>query len=148
MTPQLFALVCIVSSHYGLDPYRVAAVVEVESAWNASATGRLGEQGLLQLRPEFYSRPGYDLKNPVDNLLLGVPELAIHKKRCAHKKNGTWVVCHNRGRTGAAKLSDASRDGYVKKVEKAYAKIKAAAAPTSPNKLQCAGRALASTNPN
>ena len=40
------------SVRHDVDPFLVAAVIEVESGWNASAESAAGAQGLMQLMPE------------------------------------------------------------------------------------------------
>lgn len=40
------------ASEHGVDPYLVAAVIQSESGWDASATSHKGAQGLMQVMPQ------------------------------------------------------------------------------------------------
>jgi len=72
-------LIYQMASRYKLNPYLVAAVVQVESAFNPRAISRKGARGLMQLLPETARRFGLprkkDLFNPQKNLEAGVKYL-------------------------------------------------------------------------
>ena len=73
---------------HGVDPYLVAAVIETESGWDASAQSDRGAQGLMQLMPEtahdmvykgLVDGTAYDVNNlldPATNIELGCAYLA------------------------------------------------------------------------
>ena len=73
---------------HGVDPYLVAAVIETESGWDASAQSDRGAQGLMQLMPEtahdmvykgLVDGTAYDAGNlldPATNIELGCAYLA------------------------------------------------------------------------
>ena len=73
---------------HGVDPYLVAAVIETESGWDASAQSDRGAQGLMQLMPEtahdmvykgLVDGADYDANNlldPATNIELGCAYLA------------------------------------------------------------------------
>ena len=73
---------------HGVDPYLVAAVIETESGWDASAQSDRGAQGLMQLMPEtahdmvykgLVDGTAYDANNlldPATNIELGCAYLA------------------------------------------------------------------------
>ena len=67
------------AERYKLNPYVVAAVVQVESAFNPRAISRKGARGLMQLLPATARRFGLqrkkDLFNPQKNLEAGVKYL-------------------------------------------------------------------------
>lgn len=72
-------LIYQMASRYKLNPYLVAAVVQVESAFNPRAISRKGARGLMQLLPETARRFGLprkkDLFNPKKNLEAGIKYL-------------------------------------------------------------------------
>ena len=69
-------LIYEMAGRYKLNPYLVAAVVQVESAFNPRALSPKGARGLMQLLPETARRFGLqrkkDLFNPAKNLEAGV----------------------------------------------------------------------------
>lgn len=102
---------------YGVNGDIAVAVAQVESNLNPVMVGDLGEVGLYQLRPEYVQ--GYTAKqllNPETNIKVGVKMLADDMKSCKHKKNHTWVICHNLGRTGASKVKYPELFPYYKKI--------------------------------
>ncbi len=72
-------LIYQMASRYKLNPYLVAAVVQVESAFNPRAISRKGARGLMQLLPATARRFGLprkkDLFNPQKNLEAGIKYL-------------------------------------------------------------------------
>ena len=69
-------LIYKVAGRYKVNPYLIAAVVQVESAFNPRARSRKGARGLMQLLPETARRFGLqrkkDLFNPAKNLEAGI----------------------------------------------------------------------------
>jgi soluble lytic murein transglycosylase-like protein len=69
-------LIYEMAGRYKLNPYLVAAVVQVESAFNPRALSRKGARGLMQLLPETARRFGLqrkkDLFDPAKNLEAGI----------------------------------------------------------------------------
>lgn len=68
------------AQQYDLDPYLIAALIQVESKWNIEAVSSKGATGLMQLMPEtaawISEQSGIhyqidDLKDPVLNIMLG-----------------------------------------------------------------------------
>lgn len=63
---------------YGLDPYLVHAVVQVESGYNASAISSAGAIGLMQLMPETARRFGVTSRtSPEENVMGGARYLKL-----------------------------------------------------------------------
>lgn len=113
----LVALVAALSREYGLEPADVNAIIQVESKWDASAVGQLGEIGLLQLRPEYFP---INTHTPIEaQLRIGIRHLSAIKARCPHREGLDWVICHNVGIKGALKFKHPSKFIYVKKVKEA-----------------------------
>lgn len=68
-------LIYEMAGRYAINPYVVAAIVQVESDFNPRAVSRKGARGLMQLLPETASRFGMrkrDLFNPAKNLEAGI----------------------------------------------------------------------------
>jgi len=128
MTQILLKLVFCTAQASGVSPYIVASVIQVESSWRTDAVGGVGEQGLAQLRPEFFDH--VDLLDPEENIRLAVLHMADIKTRCSslNERAGwkrAWVICHNTGVTGAHRLKEPENFGYLQRVRKAYNEYKA-----------------------
>lgn len=81
--PQFQQLVIDAARRHRLDPRLLAAVIQVESEWDAAALGSYGELGLMQILPStgaFLAKLAhldkYDLTDPATNLHLGAGYLA------------------------------------------------------------------------
>ena len=71
-------IITAVSRQNGVDPGLVAAIIEVESGFEAAARSPMGAMGLMQLMPETAVR--YSLVNPYDpvaNIEAGTRHLAL-----------------------------------------------------------------------
>ena len=139
MTQVVIQLIASYSLLYGVDPNLVLAVAQHESKMNTHAVGQLGELGLMQLRPEYFSNDckqskvkpatatshgcGEELFLPEVNLEIGVRNLAYLQKSCVHKENGTYIICHNLGLKGGARIKNAKGQTYYKLVMIEYGKI-------------------------
>jgi soluble lytic murein transglycosylase-like protein len=70
------SLIYEMAGRYAVNPYLVAAVVQVESAFNPRALSNKGARGLMQLLPETARRFGLqrkkDLFDPAKNLEAGI----------------------------------------------------------------------------
>jgi soluble lytic murein transglycosylase-like protein len=118
MTPFILkALFCSATSA-GVDPYAAAALIRVESNWNPSAVGSVGELGYFQLRPEFFTQVG--LLDPFKNMDIALAHLKHLKQKCKHTLDKTWVVCHNLGVKGGSKIQNAKAQSYYKKFRSFY----------------------------
>lgn len=78
----------------GIDPAVALAVVSVESNFNPTAVGPVGELGLFQIRV-----PRYEDKylQPKINIREGVRRLVYWKRNCPSQDGLTWVICYNQG---------------------------------------------------
>jgi soluble lytic murein transglycosylase len=100
----LLSLVITYSNYYGIDPYISLAVIKTESQFKYNAVGQLGEIGLFQLRPEYFTHyKKTDLFNPEINIKLGIKHLARKKLKCKYHVDNTYVLCYNLGIAGAKK---------------------------------------------
>lgn len=114
----IISLITFYSSINGVSPKVAVAVVEHESTFNVNAVGKLNEQGLFQLRPEFYSEYTIkQLRDPILNIQLGVKKLKEVKKTCVHQHDIEWLVCFNYGNTNAKKVKHPSLTSYVKNIK-------------------------------
>jgi hypothetical protein len=122
---ELLTTILIASSAQNVDPYLVAAVVQVESQFNANRVGDLGEIGLMQLRPEYFSKENPQrLFNPRRNIEIGVRYLKEVQAHCKYKSAHTFVVCYNAGITGGSRLLRPKEFAYYLKIDKAYSEMK------------------------
>jgi|GEM_PF-1675201 len=122
---DLLTAIVIASSAQHADPYLVAAVVETESKFDSRKVGSLGEIGLMQLRPEYFSKSHpKSLFNPQFNLDVGIRYLKQVEQSCVHKAALTYLVCYNAGITGGSNLRRPTSFPYYLKVRSAYFKLK------------------------
>lgn len=145
MTPlkmTLLKLIAITANEQGLDPALMAGIVSVESKFNPQATGTIGERGLFQLHPVFF--PNKNNYNACINIENAVSYLKSIKPRCKEflKAPHQWIICHNRGVTGAKRMKDPINDEYYKKVLQARERYKDIFQPT-----HAVGKALLSGSP-
>lgn len=106
------------SARYQMEPELIAAVIQVESGFKAEAVGLLGEQGLMQLRPEYFGRFRPDQWEL--SLEAGVRHMAKLKASCPHREANTFVVCHNLGIKRAGRIQFPRDQTYYKRVMGAY----------------------------
>jgi len=119
MTLLITGLINFWAPIMNVDPHVALAVVEHESHFNPDAIGKLNEQGLFQLRPEFFKQ--YTLKqlrDPYTNISVGLQYLAKMKKECIHKKDITYLICFNAGKSGARKIKHPELFSYVKAIKR------------------------------
>lgn len=142
----LLNLITTYSLLYGVDPRMVMSIVQLESRFNTFAVGQHGELGLMQLRPEYFSKScqknfqpnvktpesvkikkipcGQELFLAEENLKIGIQNLKKVMQSCAHKKDGTWVLCHNLGVKGASRIKHPKEFAYYKEVMRNYQAFK------------------------
>ena len=120
MLPNVVNLIGLYSSILNFDASVALAVAKVESNLNPDAIGSLGEIGLYQIRPEY--NPSYTKENLFDvhsNIILGIKKLREERKLCPLKTSDLdYLICYNRGRSGASKVKNPSQDKYLNKVRK------------------------------
>lgn len=75
MIDVLLALIALVSAHVDIDHRVIAAVVQIESDWNASAVSLAGAVGLMQIMP-FESGPAFADRPTAEE--LAAPHINIH----------------------------------------------------------------------
>ena len=100
-------LITFESQWYGMDPFRVTAIIQIESGWKARKKSVTNDYGLMQVHvarrgsSNFYGREK-ELYDPRTNIREGVRILAMwkqyHKTHCrddhpfvAHYKWGKYV---------------------------------------------------------
>lgn len=120
MSAAILTWILYYCSIYKVDPVLVQAMVQYESSGDNSKVGKLGEIGLLQLRPEYF---GTKIKDPKKNIEMGVKHLAYLQDTCIHKADATFIVCYNVGVAGAKKITHPKKFIYYKEVMKKYQKI-------------------------
>ncbi len=117
---------------YHLEPEFIAAIIDVESRWNARAVSDKGAQGLMQLMPATARRFGaFDPLDPEQNIAGGTRYLTalmwefhgdMRMVAAAYYAGDGWV--------GARQLNYRNRDvvTYVESIRDHYLKRKASAA--------------------
>ena len=120
----LLKIIITLSNSNNIDPALVAGLVYVESRFDPTATGTIGERGLMRLHPSYFPDP--TLYDPRRNLEVGIKSLKDLKRRCSGLSTApfSWIVCHNRGVSGAKRLKDITNDRYYKEVVKARERYK------------------------
>lgn len=113
ITSKIALAILIASNTFGIRPEIIRAIIKVESSGRPTATGSLGEVGLMQLRPEFHECATYDV---LENVLCGTKYLKALKKRHGARHPESWFVFFN---TGPNKhLDNPKLTRYYKKVTK------------------------------
>lgn len=120
LTEALASWFLFVCSHYNVDPLMASAIISVESGGNATKIGKLGEVGLMQIRPEYQSMPKNLLMLPAINVMVGAREMSKAKQQCKHQEDFTWVVCYNYGIAGGNKVKYPKKTEYYNKIMKVY----------------------------
>lgn len=93
MNQIILQLITSYSMLYNVDPKVTIAIVQQESSMNSMAVGSLGEIGLMQLRPEFFSesckasQPDSNFKKTKASLIAKAKSKAL-KARIASMKCG------------------------------------------------------------
>lgn len=125
MNTTIAMLIGYYSAIYGVDPNLALAVAKVESNFQVDAVGQAGEIGLFQILPSVYPQVKENfLFNTKHNIELGIKHLAWSKKHCKYKKQHMYVLCWNRGVTGASRMQKPTADAYYKKVMNTYREYK------------------------
>jgi soluble lytic murein transglycosylase-like protein len=121
-TLTIIALITFYAHKYNIAPAVAVAVAEQESQLDPNAVGLLNEQGVFQLRPEFFKNYTIkELRNPETNIKLGVQYLAKLKKSCVHKGDVEFLVCWNYGSSNARHVHHPELFPYVKEVKRRIA---------------------------
>lgn len=82
-----------VAARNGIDPDLAVAIAEVESHLNPKATGKLGEVGIFQLRPEYH---GQNIRDVRRNTEVAVAYLLELKDVCG-AYGDAFFICFNLG---------------------------------------------------
>lgn len=117
---NIIILILTLAPSYGVDPKVALAVAEVESGYNANATGGAGEIGLFQIMPAIAHKRGYTRKqllNPATNIRLGLTMIKEAQRDCVHKEGITYLVCYNYGIANAKRVKHPTKFPYVRKVK-------------------------------
>lgn len=124
MNELIASLILSNASFYGVDPLLVASIIKVESNYNANAVGAIGERGLMQLRPEFFSISKEMLSEPAINIAFGVRHLKYKMEACKHLGKAAFT-CYNTGGASGKKrtLAEATRSMYYVKVMKEHERL-------------------------
>lgn len=112
----IWAAITSLAQEHGIEPSLLRALIRVESNFNADAIGSKGERGLLQLRPQYFAITG----NALVDLETGVEHLKTIRQTCPHSESHTWIICHNLGVAGAARIKNPKAQTYYRKVMEAY----------------------------
>jgi len=130
MNPR--TLVLHYAALYHLEPEFIAAIIDVESGWNARAVSDQGAQGLMQLMPATAKRFGaFDPFDPEQNVAAGTRYLTalmwefhgdMRMVAAAYYAGDRWV--------GARQLNYRNGDviAYVESIRDHYLKRKTSAA--------------------
>lgn len=112
MTLLLSITIMIHSMTNGVNPQLVESIIQVESGFDSTKTGSIGEIGYLQIRKEYWQGP-LNLYEPELNIGVGVQMLSKLKRLKPHLGNH-YYVAWNLGPTGAKKFN---RKKPIKKFE-------------------------------
>lgn len=121
-----FAEQCVMhyADHYGVPPEFIAALIDVESRWNADAVSDKGAMGLMQLMPDTARRYGASHPfNVEENVAAGTRYVTVlmwefhgdlRLVAAAYYAGDRWI---NRGRPSYVNADVAA---YVEAVEQRY----------------------------
>lgn len=111
------------SKTYGVDPYTVLAIIQVETGatFDPNLVSTHGSIGLLQVLPstQKYMNISGNLKKPSINIKIGTKYLAYTQKRFGDELG---IVAYNQGEGNVKRGTYNTK--YLTKVNKALAKIK------------------------
>lgn len=107
-------------SRHGVEPNLLIAIAYTESRFKRLAVGKLGEVGLMQLRPQFFPGVTFNVANQME---LSAKYLSWLRHVCRHEGNKTWLVCWNAG--PSHKIRNLKKFSYYKKVMDAYRRLAA-----------------------
>ena len=115
------------SRQHAYDPIFLLAVIKTESAFNPNAIGKVGEIGLMQIKPDTAQwicdknnivwRGAGALKDPEYNLLIGSYYFQ-YLRRTLKSESFKYVTAYNMGINGLSKLNrvDKAENNYFKRV--------------------------------
>lgn len=100
----------------GIDPYISFKMAKIESSMNPTAISKTNDGGLFQLNRNFYRfhNPKW-IFIPETNIAIALHTLGKLKGKCKHTKDNLYVLCYNRGITGAYKIKKPLEQAYYKK---------------------------------
>lgn len=109
------------SKTYGVDPYTILAMIQIESNYNPNAVGSSNDTGLMQVLPatQKYMKIGGNLFNPSINIEIGSKYLAYNQKKFGEKLG---IVAYNQGEGNVRRGT--YKTHYLTKVESVKATIK------------------------
>ena len=119
----LKGIILAAAAKYNVCPYTIAALAKVESGFRPEAIGAIGEQGLLQLRPEYFGSAG-NLFDPRTNVFTAAKHLSKVKQHCPHQEFQSFVVCFNLGVRGASQIKEPLKQTYFIKFRRELATLK------------------------
>lgn len=105
---------------YGVDPYTILAMIQVESEYDPNEVGSSHDTGLLQILPatQKYMKISGDLFNPSINIEIGTKYLAYTQKRFG---NDLGIVAYNQGEGNVSRGTYNTK--YLTKVNKVLVTI-------------------------
>lgn len=117
MTLLLSITILINSMANGVDSQLVESIIKVESEFDSTKTGTIGEIGLMQIRKEYWQGP-LNLYEPELNIGVGTQMLS-KLKRLQPTLGKHYYVAWNLGATGAKRFNKKkhiSKFTYAEKV--------------------------------
>lgn len=102
-----------VATKEGVSPDLAVAIAKVESSFDTTKVGELGEIGLYQLRPEFHK---FNERDIAEQIRVAIKYLAYVKTRCYKKYQDAWFICFNTGPYRKHRIKRPKEFDYYKKV--------------------------------
>jgi len=123
LAPEEYRSLVVETAHkHGVDPRLIAAVITVETRWNALAVGSHGERGLMQILPStgqwLARRMGleqYDLADPATSIDMGAYYLALLIEQYGNPQRA--LAAYN---GGPRAVRSWETNSYMQKVMDAY----------------------------